>query len=172
MLAERVRLVLVGMATLGVVWAAGLVIGSFAGVRPVPMPFAAVVAFALVLPGFVAAVMTETGRGRKERRAGFRSFWQLLRRLPAVVLIVAAGLFLAFWLVGSNSINSLDGNPAVRDDGQYVLQNHGTEKVVDKATYDRAVDTEERIWASSAGFFGVAAAVLGAATVLRARVEE
>ncbi len=52
------------------------------------------------------------------------------------------------------------------------LQYHGTEKVVDKATYDRAVDTEERIWVSSAGFFGVAAAVLGAATVLRARVEE
>jgi hypothetical protein len=168
MLSRRAWHVLIGMAMTGVVWAVGLLIASFAGVLPVPMPLGPVVAFALVLPGFVALVCSGAVQGRKEQQA---SLWPLFRRLPVGVLIVAAGLSLAFWLVGWTSMPR-SGVSAVREDGQYTIQNQnqGTVTVVDKATYDRAVQGPGRLAVSSGGFFGVFA-VIGAASMLRARVE-
>jgi hypothetical protein len=60
------------------------------------------------------------------------------------------------------------GNAEIQD-GRYVLNNHGSVTVVDKATYERELDHEERFALGVLGGFGVAGATVGAATVARAR---
>ena len=149
----RIRQVLLALALTGVAWTAVLVVGLLAGVMLLPAAVAVPVAAVLVLPGFVRSVVAD------RRRLG-------LRDLPRRVLAVAAGSFFLFWLAGMTAFIGLGGNASIQN-GQYVLNNHGTLTVVDKATYDRQRAHEQRLALSGFGAFGVAAATLTAAAIAR-----
>jgi hypothetical protein len=166
MFARRVLPILAGLSVAGASWAAVLIIGLLTGVRLAPMGVAALVAAALVIPGFAVSVVmnASTSGGRGTRQA---EFLQLLGHLPRWALVGAGGLFVAFCLAGMTAIG-VRGNAEIQG-GRYVLNNHGSVTVVDKATYERALDREERFALGMLGGFGVAGATLGAATVARAR---
>ena len=164
---RRVLPVLAGMSAAGAAWAAVLIVGLLAGVRLLPLSVAALVAAALVIPGFAASVLTNAANSRNRRdRTG--EFWQLLSHVPKWTLAVSAGLFFAFWLAGMSSFAGIAGDAGVQH-GQYVVNNHGTVTVVDKVAYDREVAHEERLALGIFGAFGVAGATLGAATAARIR---
>jgi hypothetical protein len=164
---RRALPVLAGMSAAGAAWAAVLIIGLLADVRLLPLSVAALVAAALVIPGFAASVVTSAAK-RRNRSGGLGEFWQLLSHVPKWTLATSAGLFFAFWLAGMTSFAGIAGSAGIQD-GQYVVNNHGTVTVIDKVAYDREVAHEERLALGVLGAFGVAGATLGAATAARAR---
>jgi hypothetical protein len=167
MLSPRLLLVLAAMATSGAAWAAVLIVGLLAGVRLLPTATAATVAAVLVMPGFLASIgaTTRTLGRRREPRVGLM---QLFDHLPLAARVALYGLFFAFWLAAMTSFIGIGGNAMIQD-GQYVLTNHGTVTVVDKATYERQLALEQRLALGALGGFGVAAAALCSAIAVRTR---
>lgn len=163
---RRVLLVLVVMAVVGIGWAAVLVVLLLAGVRLLPLGVAAPIAAVLALPSFAAAVLINSGAGRR-RSPSRTSLWELFGSLPRRFLLVAGVLFVAFWLSGAAAFIGIGGNAEIQN-GQYMLDDHGTITVVDKAAYDSELDHEERIALSVLGAFSVAGTTLGLATSARA----
>ncbi len=149
----RIRRLLLVMALTGVAWSAVLIAGLLAGVRLLPMAVAAPVAGVLALPSFFVAAVVD------RRRLG-------LNDLPRRVLVAAAAAFFLFWLAGMTAFSGLGGNAGIQD-GQYVLNNHGTVTVVDKAAYDRQLAHEERLVLAAFGAFGVGGAYFMAAAGAR-----
>lgn len=163
------RRVLLVFALGGVVWAAILVVGLLAGVRLLPMAVAAPVGAALVFPAFVVSVVDRsTLHGPRTRRSGPWRFRRLLGDLPGWAQVVAGGSFFLFWLAGMTAFAGVGGSAGIRD-GQYVLDNHGVVTVVDKATYERQLGLEQRIFLSGFGAFGVGGATLLAGSIARPR---
>lgn len=132
------------MALAGAAWSAVLIVALLAGVRLLPTAVAAPVAAVLALPSLIVSVVAD------RRRLG-------LGGPPRPVLFAAAGAFFLFWLAGITAFNGLGGNASVRD-GQYVLDNHGSVTVVDKAAYDRRLAREQRLVLAGFGAFGVGGA--------------
>ena len=149
----RIQRVLLVMALVGAAWAAVLVVALLAGVRLLPLAVAGPVAGVLVLPAFLLAVISQ------RKRSGQLRFRLGVDNVPRWLTVAAAGAFFLFWLAGITAFVGLGGNASIRD-GQYVLDNHGTVTVVDKATYDRQLDHEERLVLAGFGAFGVGAAYL------------
>ena len=149
----------------GAAWAALLIIGLLAGVRLLPIGVAGPIAAALVVPGFAVSVLMNASisRGRRARTA---EVLRLFTDLPRWTLAIAGVLFFAFWLAGITAAGGLGGNAEIQN-GRYVLNNHGSLTVVDKATYDNELDHEERFMLGALGGFGVAGAALGGSTVAR-----
>jgi hypothetical protein len=149
----------------GVTWSAALIVGLLAGVRLFPITIAVPIAAALVTPGFVVAVSmsASVARGRRARSA---EFGRLFADLPRWALITAGVLFFAFWMAAMTALGGLAGNAENRN-GRYVLNNHGSITVIDKATYDNALDREERLMLGVLGGFGAGGAVLGGDSILR-----
>jgi len=154
------------MSAAGAAWAAVLIVGLLADVRLLPLSVAALVAAALVIPGFAASVVTNAKS--RNRSDGLGEFWQLLSHVPNWALAFSAGLFFAFWLAGLTSFAGIAGIAGIQN-GQYIDDNHGTVTVIDRVTYDREVAHEERLALGVLGAFGVGGATVGAATVARAR---
>jgi len=152
------------MAAVGVIWGAVLVGFLFAGVEVLPLSVAAGVEAVLVLPSFLFGIVT--GRRRFGARTDPR---ELLRVLPRWLRRASALLFVAFWLSGATAFIGVGGNAEIQN-GQYVLDEHGTITVVDKATYERQLAQQDRIALGVLGGFGVAGAVLCLVTAARPRV--
>lgn len=156
---QRVLRMLAVMAVVGVIWGAVLVAFLLAGVVLLPLGVAAGVEVVLVLPGFLFGVVT-SGTPTGRRRFGARTDpMELLRVLPRWLRRVSAVLFFAFWLIGATAFIGIGGNAEVQN-GQYVLNEHGTTTVVDKATYERQLAQQNRIVLGVLGGFGVGSAVL------------
>lgn len=166
--ARRALPVLAVMGMAGSAWAAVLIGGLLAGVRFVPLAVAVLVTVALVIPGFVIVVVM-IGIRSSTRRMRPADFWDLFGRIPRWPLIVAGCLFFAFWFAGITSFAGISGSAGVQE-GQYVIDNHGTVTVVSKATYDREVAHEERLVVGVLGGFGGGGAVLCAATAAYVRL--
>jgi hypothetical protein len=150
------------MSAAGAAWSGALIIALVAGARPLPLWLASLVAATLVAPGFVAAVATTAVAGQGRR--------QLLPRvplwagLPHWARLLSGGLFLGFWLSVMTAFMGIGGNAEIRD-GQYVLNNHGSISVVDRATYERELSHEQRIALGVLGGFGVGAASMLAGNI-------
>jgi hypothetical protein len=90
----------------------------------------------------------------------------MLRVVPRWLRRVSGVLFFAFWLSTATAFIGIGGSAEIQN-GQYVLNEHGTITVVDKAVYDQQLAQQDRIALSVLGAFGVAGAVLGLATAAR-----
>jgi hypothetical protein len=159
---RRRELNLAIMAAVGTLWSGALVVGLLAGVRPVPLVPAEIIAGVLVLPGFVTGVRTLSRQARNRpaltplspsRSWRDSAAFRHLNVLPSWAATSARTLFVLFWLAGITGIAGSSGAPEVRE-GQYVLNNHGTYTVVDQNTYERALDREELVFLSVWGGLG------------------
>lgn len=156
----KLRRVLLAMALGGAAWSAILIIGLLAGLRLLPTGLATPVAAVLVLPAFVVSVVVDRAKLR-----GLR-LQPLIDNLPQWVPFVAGGSFVLFWVAGMTALSGLGGTPGTRG-SQYILNNHGSLTVVDKATYEREIAREQRLALGVFGAFGVAGAVFSASAVNR-----
>jgi hypothetical protein len=157
------------VATLGAAgsaWAAVLIVGLLAGVRLIPALWAVLVAAGLVVPAFIATLISTV---IDAALSGVQDgFGQTLSYLPRWARTLSSGLFFAFWLAGITSFFGIPGQAEIVN-GQYEINNHGDVTIVDKATYDRQVSREERVFLGVLGGFGVGVAALNAGAIRRAR---
>jgi hypothetical protein len=89
-----------------------------------------------------------------------------LRRLPPLVLAVAAAMFMAFALAGMTAVLGKSG-ATERHDGRYFLNDHGEISEITKDDYEQRRAGSARSSAAIPGAFYVA----GAAVALLARAE-
>jgi hypothetical protein len=188
MSSRRLVLALAALAVCGVIWVAVLIGFLLANTELMPPGIAVTIAAALVVPGFLAAIVTNisaiptpttvnrwlppttverwlpsaTLRARRGPR-------ELFRPLPRPLRWSCAVLFYGFILSGATAFIGIGGNADIVN-GQYVLDNHGTITVVNKATWNHQLAQQDRIALSAFGAFGVAGAALCLVSVFRSRV--
>jgi hypothetical protein len=146
---RRILLLLDVLCLAGVLWSAVL-IGALLSEGPaLSTGVAAGVAAALILPGFLAGVVSNrtTFRGRRPRDGHTPTIWRPPVDLPHWALIVAGLLFLGFWVAAMSGFAGIDQN----DTGQ------------DRTGYDQLVAL------GVLGAFGVGGTTLAAASATRAR---
>jgi hypothetical protein len=145
----------------GVLWSGGLIVALALGHRPVDKVVAVGIAALLTVPGFAAAILSNR-RGYRTQQP--RRLWALASWVPPHVPVwaaVAAGLaFFGFWLAIVLAFLTLKGNPEIRPDGTYVLDQT---TVVDRATFDRQVDHQQQVSLGVLGAFAVGGTFLCAA---------
>jgi hypothetical protein len=149
---RRILLLLDVLCLAGVIWSAVLIGGLLGGTRLFPTGVAVGVAAALVLPGFLAGIVSNrtTFRGRRPRDGRTPTIWRPPVDLPHWTLIVAGVLFLAFWVAGMSAFAGIDPD----------------------AVAPRETDSEQRIALGVLGAFGVGGTTLAAASAARARRAE
>jgi hypothetical protein len=151
MISRRMLLLLDVMCAAGVGWAAVLIAALLGGARLVPTAVAVVVALVLVLPGFIAGIVTNRRivRGRQPQSGWVRSVWAP-PELPRWGLTLAGLVFFGFWLAGISAISGL---------GEYAPAG------------DRTVqNSQQRFALGVLGGIGTGGTALAAASLLRGRV--
>ncbi len=149
MFTRRILLLLDVLCMAGVLWSAVL-IGALLSEGPaLSTGVAAGVAAALILPGFLAGVVSNrtTFRGRRPAGPSAPTIWRPPVDLPHWALGVAGVLFLAFWVAGMTAFAGLDQD----DPGPA------------RAGY------EQRVALGVIGALGVGGTTLAAAAAARAR---
>ena len=146
---RRVLMLLDVLCLLGVLWSGTLIGLLLAGDRPFGTGLAVGVATVLVLPGFLAGIVSNrtTFRGRRPADGGTGTVWRPPVDLPHWALIVAGTLFLAFWVAGISAFAGMDQDAADA----------------------RRIGYEQRLALGVIGAFGVGGTTLAAASVARAR---
>jgi hypothetical protein len=166
---RRLVSMLAVMAAVGIIWGVVLIGFLLAGVELLPLGIAAGVEAVLVLPSFLFGVVTNS-KATGPRRFGPRTDpLELFRVLPRWLRWASGVLFFACLLSGATAFIGVGGNAEIQN-GQYVLADHGTITVVDKATYERQLAQQDRIAMSVLGAFGVGGAVLCLVSSARGRV--
>jgi hypothetical protein len=104
------------MCVAGVGWAGVLIGALLGGERLVPGALAVTVALVLVLPGFIAGIITNRRivRGRQPQSGWIRSVW-VPPELPRWGLVLAGCLFFAFWFAGISAIAGMSQDAPVGD---------------------------------------------------------
>jgi hypothetical protein len=162
--------ILIGVDLAGLTWGAVLLIALAYGQRPVSPGVTQGVMELLVVPAIVFAVLAAMLVGLLPRRHGI-SAPRLARTLHALLhigrwrLLLAAVAFVGCIVIGA-PWSVWDPQPELVD-GRYTLNDIGRVTVVDRATYQRAVDAAERHQLGQTGAGGVVALVLIAATIKR-----
>lgn len=123
-----------------------------------PDVFAIPVSLVPVFPYWFVAIAGSIAMAMDSRTAlggvsGFGVLRQIWRRVPKPLILLAVATFYGAWFVGLTNIVSLTGQPEVVN-GQYALNDHGSITVIDRVTYERALGTEERLFASGGLAFG------------------
>jgi hypothetical protein len=114
---RRLLLVLDVLCLAGVLWAAALIGALLTGDRLFPTGVAVGVAAALILPGFLAGVVSNrtTFRGRPPRDGHTPTVWRPPVDLPHWALVVAGLVILAFWVAGMSAFAGIDQGSDARD---------------------------------------------------------
>lgn len=148
MFTRRILLLLDLLCVAGVVWSAVLIGALLTGDRLFSTGVAVGVAAVLVLPGFLAGIVSNrtTFRGRRPRDGHTPTIWRPPVDLPPWALIVAGLLFLGFWLAGMSAFAGIDQDHPDHHQPQY----------------------EQRIALGVLGAFGVGGTTLAAASAARA----
>ena len=133
----------------GVLWSAALIGALIGGQRLFSTGVAVGVAAALVLPGFLAGIVSNrtTFRGRKPRDGHTATIWRPPIDLPHWALVVAGVVFLAFWVTAMTAFAGIDQTGAGPGETAH----------------------EQRIALGVLGAFGVGGTTLAAASAARAR---
>lgn len=142
------------MCVAGVVWAAALIGGLFAGVRPLSTAVAVIVTAVLVLPGFTAGLVTNRRivRGRKPQSGWIRSVWAP-PELPHWGLVLSGVLLAAFWIAGMTAFAAMSEDVSGAD----------------SAARERLIVSQQRFALGMLGGLGVGGSTLAAASLLRER---
>ncbi|PRY27428.1 hypothetical protein CLV70_11013 [Pseudosporangium ferrugineum] len=138
----------------GVLWCAWLIAGLLRGEAPLATGVAVPVAAALVLPGFIAGIVTNRRalRGRRPQSWFIREVWAPPVELPRWALAAAGVAVLAFWVAGISAFAGISENPRPGDQAQ-----------------DRQVRHEQRFALGVLGGVGVGGTATAAATLIRDR---
>ncbi len=149
MFSRRALLLLDVLCLLGVLWSGALIVALLADRRLVDTGVAVGVAAALVLPGFLAGLVSNrtTFRGRRPADPSAPTIWRPPVDLPHWALGVAGVLFLAFWVAGMTAFAGID-----QDDPGPARTGY-----------------EQRVALGVIGAFGVGGTTLAAASAARAR---
>ncbi|UQU67278.1 hypothetical protein COUCH_13835 [Couchioplanes caeruleus] len=155
MISRRVLLLLDVLCLAGVLWCGVLIAGLLRGQTLVPTGPAALVAAALVLPGFTAGIVTNRRalRGRRPQSWFIRDVWAPPVDLPRWGLVVAGVVFLAFWVAGISALTGVSQNLHPGD----------------QVTHDRQVRHEQRFALGVLGGVGTGGTAMAAATLIRYR---
>jgi hypothetical protein len=148
----------------GTLWCAVLCLLLLAGVHPLPTAVAVIVAAALVLPGFIAGVITNrvTFRANRPRTLGIATVWAP-PNLPRPAVITAAALLVGFVAIALSALIRFDGTAGVRD-GAYVLTDSTGTRPVTRAAYETQLAVEQQVGLGVMGALGVGGTVLAAAS--------
>ncbi|WP_125808742.1 hypothetical protein [Actinoplanes sp. ATCC 53533] len=154
MISRRMLLLLDVMCVAGVGWAGVLIGALLGGIRLVPTAVAVVVALVLVLPGFIAGVVTNRRivRGRQPQSGWVRSVWAP-PDLPRWGLVLTGLAFFAFWFAGLSAIAGMSEQPPAGD----------------SAAGRRQVDHQQRFALGVLGGIGTGGTALAAASLARGR---
>jgi hypothetical protein len=106
-----------------------------------------------------AIAMASNANELSTRVSGLGMVRQVWRRAPRSLVVVGIVAFYGAWLIGALNIASLPGQPGVVN-GRYQINDHGTITAIDRATYERALAFEERLFASAGLAFAAAGYVL------------
>ena len=137
------------LCLLGVLWSGTLIGLLLTGDRPFGTGLAVGVAALLVLPGFLAGIVSNrpTFRGRRPADGDAGTVWRPPVDLPVWALIAAGTLFLAFWVAGMTAFAGMDQD----------------------AVDAQQIGYEQRLGVGVLGGLGVGGTTLAAASVTRAR---
>jgi hypothetical protein len=153
-MSRRVLVLLDVLCLTGVLWCAVLIGGLLGGSATLPTTPVVLVAAALVLPGFVAGILTNRRalRGRRPQSWFIPAVWAPPVELPRWGLLTAGVVLAAFWVVGLSafagmSSDSRPGTPATTQEVRH----------------------EQRFALGVLGGVGVGGTALAASAVLRER---
>ncbi|WP_306208993.1 hypothetical protein [Actinoplanes sp. RD1] len=153
MMSRRVLVLLDVLCLTGVLWCGVLIGGLLGGAATLPTTPVVLTAAALVLPGFVAGILTNRRalRGRRPQSWFIPAVWAPPVELPRWGLLAAGAVLAAFWVAGLSafagmSTDSRPGEPAAHE-----------------------VRAEQRFALGVLGGVGVGGTALAASTILRER---
>jgi len=154
-ISRRMLLLLDVMCVAGVGWAGVLIGALLDGVRLVPTAVAVVVALVLVLPGFIAGVVTNRRivRGRQPQSGWVRSVWAP-PDLPRWGLVLTGLAFFTFWFAGVSAIAGMSENTPAGDSA---------------AGTSEQVNHQQRFALGVLGGIGTGGTALAAASLARGR---
>lgn len=149
MFSRRALLLLDVLCLLGVLWSGTLIGLLLSGDRPFGTGLAVGVAALLILPGFLAGIVSNrtTFRGRRPAGGDTGTVWRPPVDLPHWAIAVAGVLFLAFWVAGLSAFAGMEPDAADAEQIGYV----------------------QRLSLGVIGALGVGGTTLAAASVVRAR---
>ncbi|WP_067502573.1 hypothetical protein [Actinoplanes sp. TFC3] len=155
MISRRALLLLDVLCLAGVLWCAVLIGGLLAGRSPLPSGLAVTLAAVLVLPGFIAGILTNRRglRGRRPQSWFITSVWAPPVELPRWGMITAGVVFLAFWVAGLSAVTGLSENM----------------RPGDPIAQDRQVRHEQRFALGVLGGIGTGGTALAASSLARTR---
>lgn len=155
MMSRRLLLLLDALCLVGVLWCAVLTGRLLAGSTPFPTTVSVLVAAGLVVPGFIAGIVTNRRalRGRRPQSWFIPVVWAPPRELPRWGLALSGAVVLGFWVAGMSAFAGLSADVAPGD-----IQ-----------AQTRQVRHEQRFALGILGGIGAGGTTLAAASLVRER---